>query len=213
MRLVVKAFVSVGVCGLASAASAQVQSGFVQDFASGVGGFAGGANTVTNPGTDGVGGVGDGFLSVSRSFEGPLAVRSLLDEYSGDWLDAGVTGVDVWVRDIGQVDAGLEIRVGIGNDANFWVSDVGLAATTEWEMLSVRFDQGWTQVIGVGSFEEALQTTDRLQFRHEPLPIDDFGPSADPIIGDVGFDRIVLVPGPGAIGLAGVLGLVSGRRR
>lgn len=128
-----------------------------------------------------------GFLKVTRDTDGPFAVRSLqpsLAEYRN--FDA----IEFYLRDINDTDA-LEIRVGVGNDANFWVSNDGFVPGDDWARARVDLtDAGqWTQVIGTGSFADAIANADRLQLRHETLPIAD-GQSADSASGDIGIDRI-----------------------
>ncbi|MEM1330967.1 MAG: PEP-CTERM sorting domain-containing protein [Planctomycetota bacterium] len=213
------ALIMIGLVGAAAMpASATINNGFFEDFDSGTGGF--GFNPgqssveITNPGTGGVGGAGDGFLSVETTSNDQLAARAVnAQQYQGDYLAAGVTSISFWLRDLGQQDAAI-IRVGLGaRQGNFWVSNRSWDATDDWQRFGVELTDAsqWTQIIGSGSFEDALRNADALQFRHAVLPD---GRRPDSLAGSFGVDRIALVPAPSAV--AGLLlagGVMGGRRR
>jgi len=200
---------------IAGGAQGQIVNGFVEGFASGTSGFDAFGMSVTNPGTGGVGGAGDGFLSIARATPGRFAARSIGKDYGGDYIAAGVTEIRFALRDINAPDVGMEIRLGIGNTNNFWVSNDSWLPGAAWQVFSADLgDAGaWTPVIGSGTFENALRSADRLQFRHETLPVDD-GMAADDFAGDVGVDDIAFLPAPGALALAlGSVPLAWRRRR
>ena len=82
------------------AARGQVTLGFAERWpGTSVSSWGGGA-TVSNPGTGGLDGDDDGFLLVSRTYNGHLGTRSTGPEYAGDWTAAGVTHLRVWLRDV-----------------------------------------------------------------------------------------------------------------
>ena len=131
--------------------------------------------------------IDSGFLKVTRATDGRFGVRSLqpsLAEYKN------FETIEFYLRDINDPD-NLEIRVGVGNNTNFWVSNDGFIPGDDWARGSVDVTDAsqWTQVIGAGTFADAIANADRLQFRHETLPIAD-GQDADSASGDIGIDRI-----------------------
>jgi hypothetical protein len=199
-----------------AAAALAVDVGHVDEFAAAddLANWGGGAFSYTNPGTGGVGGADDGFLHVSNVgfAASQLGVRSGNTAYAGDWIADGATGVSFYLRNMSGDDA-LEIHFGIGLAfSNFWQLNVGFSPTDEWQQFSVDFtDPGnWTQTIGGGTFEEALQNADRILFRHDVSP---FMQQPDAIEAGFGLDRVVILPAPGAAGVLGLSTLVALRRR
>lgn len=168
--------------------------GFVADFNGGDdhGFFFGAAVTVQSSG--GAGGVGDGYLEVSRTTAGNLGTASASVDLTGDLVTDGVVGYSFWLNDVGT-DEALEIHVGIGQAfTNFWISADGFSPPENgWAQFTVDLTDSsqWIQTIGTGTFEDALANTDRLLFRHDLAPI--IHPP-DQIAGDFGLDRITVLP-------------------
>jgi hypothetical protein len=190
-------------------AQADPTVGFVQSFtaAGELGGFASQA-TITNPGTGGVGGAGDGYLHIARpSFAGQLGARSEAAEYLGDWWGAGAGELRLSLKDVGG-DQNLEIHVSIGNVSNFWQYDPAfIPPNGAWAEFVVDLTDttSFTHIIdfeGGTSFAAAIATVDRILIRHDKPP---FFQSPDAILGDFGVDEIrierglVGVPGPGPV--------------
>ena len=166
--------------------------GFVEDWTgTELHGWAGNS-VLSNPGTGGVGGSGDGFLIFSRTNSGHLGTASHGIEYGGDWLAAGISLVRFRLKDVGAPDP-LEIHFVLGvSQQNVWQYNLGFAAPdTGWAMFTVDLaSPDWTQIIGTGSFADALQHVDSVHFRHDRAP---YGQFPDNIAGDVGVDRLELV--------------------
>ncbi len=188
-----RAFLVVGVLACGAVVNA-AEPGFVQDFNNGdAGEFGGGAMVEVVP-TGGVGGVDDGFLRVSRLSVDRLGARSLAAQLVGELTAEGVTGYSFWLNDVGQ-DEDVEIHVGVGSAfANFWTTAVGFnPPENEWQEFSVDLTDpsGWVQIQGTGTFEQAVQLTDRLLFRHDTPPV-----VLEPtqIAGDFGLDRVTVLP-------------------
>jgi hypothetical protein len=163
---------------------------FVEDFTTGTASFVSGA-AVTHVATGGVGGAGDGFITVSRTeFPGFLGVFTAAPEFTGDLTDGCITGYSFWLQDTGA-DDDLEIHVGVGQAfVNFWQHVQGFSPPDgTWQEFSVNLtdESQWVQIIGTGTFQEALQASDRLLFRHDTAPYDAFPPS---VIADFGLDRV-----------------------
>lgn len=189
-----------------------VEAGFVEDFNSGTGGFAfvQGATVTTQLG--GVGGASDGFLAIATTSVDRFAARALnAPQYSGDYITAGVDRIAFWLRDIGAADA-IVMRVGVGTQQNFWISNLGVDPGFTWSRHEVSLTDAasWTQVIGSGSFTTALSSASVLQFRAAELPE---GKAPDSVLGDIGVDRIALLPAPGSAALLALVPIGVRRRR
>lgn len=215
---------AVALCaGLLTATPARaVTPGFVESFtgAGNTGGWQGGASagtSYTNPGSDGVGGAGDGYLVVRNTALGNFGAYNPNIQYVGDWLAAGVTGIRFSLRDIGAFE-NFEIHISVGNGGvvgtNFWQYNLGFFPTSAWQTFTIDLTTlnpaQWTRIRGTGTLEQALRNVDRLHFRHDRSP---YTPApTSPIIGDMGIDEITLLPAPGAAGVA-VMGLAWSCRR
>jgi hypothetical protein len=172
-------------------AIAQPTPGFVEDFTSGIGDF-GGAATVTNPGTGGVDGAGDGFLHIARATAAQLGARAASGPLTGNYVVGGVERMRFWLNDV-DADQDLEINFLIGNTENFWRFNTPFVPPEDaWAEFEVDFTtpSSWTQLFGIGTFEEALQTVNRVLFRHDLAP---YTQQPDPIAGEFGVDRIELI--------------------
>ena len=164
--------------------------GFVEDWSgTTLSSWAGGA-TLSNPGAGGVGGAGDGFLMVSTTSPGHLGTAGFGAEYAGDWMAAGITLVSLSLRDVGAPDA-LEIHFAIGNTTNFWQYNPGFLPTGQWTQFNVdlTLPGSFTQIIGSGTFADALRSVNRILVRHDRAP---FVQVPDFVQGDFGLDRVTL---------------------
>ena len=182
------------VTALASASRAATP-GFEEDFSVGNGGFQGGS-TLVRVTSDGVGGPGDPYLEVSNATEGFLGTFSPAPDLNGDLSADGVTGYSFWLRDTGGNDD-LEIHVGVGIPfVNFWQSLEGFAPPDgAWQRFSVDLTAPgqWVQIIGAGTFADAIAGSTSLLFRHDLAPYTQF---PDPAAADFGLDRIQVLPAP-----------------
>jgi len=154
----------------------------------------GGGTLVTNPGTGGVGGVGDGFLLLNQAQDGNFGTRSLGAEYVGDWQAAGIQHVLFQLNDVGVAD-NFEIHFAIGNGSNLWQYNQGFTPTNgSWQEFDVDLSvsSSFTQIIGTGTFADALQNADRVLIRNDKPP---FIQNPDATHGDLGIDRLVLAGG------------------
>lgn len=178
------------------------QPGFVEDFNGGnLGEFVSFAPLELVP-TGGVGGAGDAYLRTSREFPDRLGAHSELAEFVGNLIADGVGGYSFWLNDLGSND-GVEVHVGVGAGAfdpegpNFWQSINGFTPPTDgWQEFSVDFSDAsqWVQIIGTGTFADALKRTEKVLFRHDFAP---FEQEPNIAAGDYGIDRITVLAAAG----------------
>jgi hypothetical protein len=182
--------------------------GFVEDFTTGTGGFGGGS-TVLQVTSGGVGGTGDPYLEVSNAFPSRLGTFSQAPDLTGDLPADGVTGYSFWLRDTGADDA-LEIHVGVGIPfSNFWQSLQGFTPPDgTWQQFSVDLTDSsqWIQIIGSGSFADALAGSTNLLFRHDLAP---YMQEPDMVAADFGLDRIQVLPAPAPLPAVSASGRVA----
>jgi hypothetical protein len=202
VRLIVLAGLALAGLGLGSIRNAGAATlGFVEEFggAPSVSGWSSQA-TLTNPGTGGVGGNGDGFLTIARSVAGNLGAFSTNAAYQGDWTLAGITQIRLWLDDVGA-DQALEMHVSVGSGANLWQYNTGfLPPNGSWGEFEVdlSLSSAFTQIIGAPlTFAQALSAADRILVRHDTPP---FGMTPNTIAGDVGLDHILLTNGIVGVG-------------
>ena len=167
--------------------------GFLQDFTASTGGYTGGS-TVTRPLTDGVGGSSDPYIQISEAAPAQLGAFTTGANFIGNLTADGVTGYSFYLSDTGA-DDNHEIHVGVGQaQINFWQSIQGFNPPDgSWQKFSVDITDPsqWVQIIGTGSFEDALAASDRLLFRHDLPPFVQIPDSAS---GEFGLDRVRVLP-------------------
>ncbi len=183
-----------------STTSADPTLGFREEFpaASGIGSWIGGAS-FSNPGSGGLGGFADGYLRIARTIPDRLGGNSTAPEYAGDWTASGITQIRLWLSDVGA-DQGLEIHVSIGNQTNLWQYNPGfLPPGGSWGEYVVDLTNAgaFTQIIGAGTFADALHQADRLLVRHDLAP---YFQSPDLLMGEFGLDHILLTNGVLGVG-------------
>lgn len=173
--------------------SAAAAPHFIEDFATGSGGFVS-TSIVTHVTSGGVGGADDGYIEVSNLLVFNLGAASASPNLNGN-LPADGTGYSFWLRDTGG-DDNHEIHVGIGvTFANFWLNTQGFNPPDgEWQQFSVDFTDPsqWVQIISLvpGTFEDALAASTRLLFRHDTAPYVQIPEAAS---GEFALDRIKVV--------------------
>ena len=190
-------FTAAAVLLLVTVACAAPTLGFRESFpgtsSQGWGGGLTGA-VISNPGTGGVAGTGDGYLQIVTGFPTNWGSFATAPAYSGDWIAAGVTQMRLQLSDIGPQNP-LEVHFAIGNTGNLWQYDVGFVPPPgAWGLFVVDLTNAgaFTQTIGLGTFQQALQAVDRVHFRHDLVP---FVQGPDPIQVDGGIDDILLTNG------------------
>ena len=167
--------------------------GFLQDFTANTGGFMGGS-TVTRPLTDGVGGSSDPYIQISEVLPAQLGAFTTGANFTGNLTADGVTGFSFYLSDTGA-DDNHEIHVGVGTAmSNFWQSLQGFNPPDgSWQKFSVDItdESQWVQIIGTGTFADALAASNRLHFRHDLAP---FVQVPDSTSGEFAVDRVRVLP-------------------
>jgi len=188
----------VAITGWATAAGAAPTLGFIEHWSGTSLSTWGGGSTYANPGTGGVGGIGDGFLTVSTSIAGNLGTKSSGAEYTGNWVTAGITQVRVWLNDVGATQP-LEIHFGIGRDMldaspNFWQYNVGMIPPAQsWGQYVIDLTSAnFTRIQGTGTLADALQNAKTILLRHDVAP---YIGTPDAMLGDFGVDHLLLTNG------------------
>jgi len=177
-----------------SPASAAPVFGFNEPFPGpGTGGWTANIPEVSNPGTGGVGGAGDGYMYLRHTGGNLGAHCGFCPEYSGDWIAAGITHIGLSLNDVGT-DEPFEIHVAIGNDDNFWIYNVGFDPPNgSWGRFVVDLtdEANFTRIINFapGTFQDALHNVTKLLVRHDVAP---FVQNPDDIAGDLGVDEITI---------------------
>lgn len=193
--------------------------GFVDDFSTPDTNGWTSINVNTNPGTGGVGGVGDGYLNIAQ-FPNPFNFGSHNDgsNYAGNWTAAGITGVSFYLNDV-NTDEVFSFHLLITGDEggaagqSTFVYNIGIDPPNgAWQQYEVDFANpaDWTRIRGEGSLADVLAAVSDAHFRHDLAP---FNNPPDRMTGDIGIDNISLVPTPGAAMLLAGVGLAAIGRR
>jgi hypothetical protein len=186
---------------LAGTADAAPTLGFIEHFpGTSTGSWSNISTVLSNPGTGGVNGAGDGYLVISSGSPVNLGAMSNGGEYVGNWTAAGITQVSLWLNDIGAADP-LEIHFGIGDaregSGNFWQYNVGFIPPLQsWAQFTVDLNSSsaFTQIINTtgGTFADALANVQRILVRHDLAP---YVKDPNTLAGDYGLDEILLTQG------------------
>jgi len=198
--------------GLASAQAITLgQSDGFQDGTT-QGWFAGGATALppTYIADGGPAGAGDGFLLLGSSgVQGPGGKLVALagSQWLGDYLAAGVSGIDMDLRNLGSTDLSLRLLLGGAGNVNvISLTPVPLAAGGGWT--HVHFDLS-PAALTAGALP-VLGGVIQLRIFHAPDALFP-GPNIE---AQLGVDNISAVPEPGRMALLlGGLAMLAMRRR
>ena len=160
----------------------------------------------SNIGSGGPGGAADKFLELTG---GPATQLVALNsaQWSGNFIAAGVSGIAMDVKNLGQVDLSLRLAFSDGG------GNVGFSTVPQF----LPVGGGWISILlpttvadltaESGSVAAALQNTTRLRLYHGVDP--EF--PGDPVAGTLGVDNITATPEPTSVVLlgSGLLALYS----
>lgn len=206
-------------CSLAAAPAAAVQPGQVDTFSSGsFNGWGTGAASPVPPtvvASGGPGGAGDSFLQLSATGQqgaGGKLVGIAGPQWQGNYTAAGVTGVSMWLNNLGATDLSLRLWLLSSTGASVTTAAVPLPAGSGWQAASFSLLPG--ALSGQGTGFASLDDVDELRLFHATGAS---FPGAN-IAARLGVDNVTAVPEPAAsalmlAGLATLLARHRGARR
>ncbi len=166
-------------------------------------------------------GAGDRFLQTITTglTNGPgsrLAVFNR-EQWTGDYLAAGVTSISMDVANFTPSDTQLELRVMLFSDTgSVFTSTVASVVAADGQWTTVTFDVtegGLTMVDGLFTYQESITAINRLLVRHQPGEPQSVGAAPHFRDGVMGLDNIRALPAPGTLALVPLAGALLVRRR
>lgn len=158
-----------------------------------LGGFGGGSESYTNPGTGGVGGASDGFLIVGNSMIAFLGTFNNTPEFTGDFLGAGVSRISFWMNHVSGDPLEIHLVIGTAFGTVWQYNEPFVPVAGEWRKYSANIslnEADWTRILGGGSLADALTSGDRLLFRNDFAP---YGQFPDAVVAELGLDNVRLI--------------------
>lgn len=201
---------------LSGTARASIVLGQVDDFEDGsLLSWSGGAAR-TNVPNGGPLGAGDNYLSVtSNGTSGPGSHLSTYNDFqwTGDYLTAGVTGIEADLKNFGSETLSIRAFLLNGDGGNFTTEfAIEIPADGQWHHVYFGMTAAdLTTVDGGFDLDLTLSNLPRLMIRHQPGEPAGIG-APPPIATTLGMDNITAVPEPGTLGLL-LVGLAVLRRR
>jgi hypothetical protein len=173
---------------LATAASAQVVAGRVDDFQDGTTqSWSGGANPANIP-NGGPVGAGDKYLEISSDGTHHLASYNIT-RWTGNYSTVGIAKIEADLKCTGATQ--LVIRLVLfGLNSDRWSSNTPIVVSPGDPWVHVSFDisaANFTHTQGAGTFNDTYTNLDRIMFRHEPV-ISSGGVN---VTGALGIDNVV----------------------
>ncbi len=175
-----------------------------------------------NVATGGPGGAGDAYLSLtSFGGVGPGSRLSVLNfsQWTGDYLSAGLTTIQMDVNNFGQTDLYLRLLLvnfpdnpGPPTDVAWTLIPVIVAAGSGWQTVQFNLSSLFAPI---GTIAGALSGVSELRLFHSVAPVfGGPGMGAQPIAAQLGVDNIQAVPEPATLLLfgTGVAALARSRR-
>jgi hypothetical protein len=176
---------------LTTRAAAAPVFGYNEPFTTGTGFWTNMTVPLSNPGTGGAQGAGDGYVlgSVATPVHWGMHCTNC-PQYTGNWTAAGITHIGVSLNDVGAAD-NFQIHVSIGTNTNLWQYNVAfLPPHGVWgRFVADLTDGNWTQIKAGGTMDQARQNVTVLLFRHDLAP---YSSTPDDTQGDLGIDEITI---------------------
>lgn len=216
---------AMGILVAPSVAVASIVAGQVDDFEDGTvqnwtGAFVDPPGAPVNISSGGPAGVDDNYLQVtSTGTAGPgskLATYNDGAQWAGDYIAAGVTAIQVDMKNFSSSMEDLEMRLlipfGAGGVFTSTLSQT-LPADGAWHTLTFGLTASDLTGIGGGTvLNDTLESITRILFRHQPgAPT---GPGVAPAIeAQMGMDNVTAIPEPATALLLGFGILILGKPR
>ena len=200
---------------LAASSAAAVTQGQQDDFTSSADGWARGDAVLGGPG-----GASDGYLEVTSlggSGQNSRLVTFNQLQWAGDYLDAGVESIGVFLDNRGATALQIQLAFGdmiapIVGGTWYATNPVALPAGSGWTFVVFPIGSGDLQrVQGTATYDDLMANVVTLRLLHGDVP----QAMGDPIVAKLGIDQIVAMPEPGANALlaSGIAALVACARR
>lgn len=205
-------------------AAQAITLGQVDDFSTGQQGW-GVVGSVTADG--GPAGPGDAYFAYASSGSVGSGGRMLVpnelsgNQWAGDYLAAGVTGMQFDVLNDGSTQ--LDLRLAIGNFSTWFVTSTAtiVPGGTDWSTLTFAIEEGaMTRVLGSDSFDAVAAGVERVRLLSSvdlPTIANAQRPQGDRLAASIGIDNVTAigVPEPAAATLAALVTAAAalGRRR
>jgi hypothetical protein len=141
----------------------------------------------------GPGGNGDAYLHVMANGingSGGKLITFNNNQWTGDYLTAGVTTVSMYMRNFSQVDLSMRIVVQ-GSGGSFWsVNAVTLLAQSGWQI--VQFSLSSSDLTGGTDLNQTLSGVTQFRILHSV----NGGNAGDVVVADLGIDNITAAENP-----------------
>ena len=211
--------ITILVIAVASAmAHGQISLSSLDDFQDGtLMDWAGGAHP-TNIDTGGPGGVGDKFLQLTSTggilAGSKMAATNDAARWTGDYKAAGVSALQVWMKNFGDTDLHMRAVLFQGDGNRFTsVNDQFLKAHQDWTLCTFSLGENdLVKVLGNLTYDQMITNVGEIMFRHSVNP----SAGGDSVVAEMGWDDIKAVPEPCTLtlmGVAGMASIASSRRR
>ncbi len=206
----------VGLAACPALAPASIVLGQIDDFQDFTEMNWGGGALPYNVPTDGPGGVGDAYLEVTSTGTGGSGSRlgTFNDfQWTGDYITAGVTGIDLDMRNPGNVALEMRILLLFGAGGHFTSAvPVVVPPDNQWHNYYLGLTPADLAAVDGGFNANAtLSNVPRLLLRHDPGTPSGIN-GAPAIAAILGVDNITAVPEPSTALLLALLGGLTARR-
>ena len=225
-----KQMIGIALLAIAGSASAAITVGNIDDFSTTSENWFRGNNAPvqsTEVGPDAAAGVlsmaADGAGSMGR-----IQMWSNEADWTGDYNAAGVTGIEMWVKNPGTSDLALRLAFGGTGDGgglvgDYWYSDAQTVVSgSAWSKLTFSLSDTFTGTshaggLPTGTFDDTLDSVFRMlvvSATNAPPVTGGFDADGkrihfrgDLAVADVRFDDIKAIPEPATLGLIGSFGV------
>ena len=166
-------------------------------------------------------GSGDGFLQMTTTGNpaggGTRLVAFSTTQWAGDYLGAGVTGIEMDLKNLGATDLMIRLAI-LGPGGSFATDAISLVTGPDWQSVAFGFAPADFIPVSGTDIDLTLGNVTQLRLQHSPQVafsnLDPFG-GVEVITATLGVDNVLAVPEPSTVLLvaAGLVALRAVRRR